>query len=200
VLLYAGTFNGSETGNILIWGAQLEAGAFPTSYIPTTTTALTRSADVASVNTLSPWFNATEGTLYAQGILVGGTAATFPYQTALVGSNVNTDSIGVQWTAASSFMRFGIRTGGVTQVDIAGSVAKSANSSYKVAGRYATNNAQAAFDGVIGLQDTNVTLPTINTLSLGGAVGFQPGANMWLQRVTYYPRIFNNAELVSITS
>ena len=179
---------------------QLELGAFATSVIPTTTTALTRSADVASVNTLSPWYNAAEGTVYAQGILVGGTAATFPYQASLVGSNVNTDSIGVQWTAASSFMRFGMRTGGVTQVDIAGSVAKSANSSYKVAGRYATNNAQAAFDGVIGLQDTNVTLPTINTLSLGGAVGFQPGASVWLQRVTYYPRPLANADLQTITT
>jgi len=44
---------------------QLELGAFATSVIPTTTAAATRSADVASVNTLSPWFNSVSGTLYA---------------------------------------------------------------------------------------------------------------------------------------
>lgn len=66
---------------IYIWGAQLEASSFPTSYIPTTTAQVTRAADVASVNTLSPWYNATAGNwqVRAQGnvglpLLTAGTA------------------------------------------------------------------------------------------------------------------------------
>ena len=201
--LYAADTDGNTSSinsSVFLWGAQLEVGAFPTSYIPTTVAQVTRDADVASVNTLSPWYNATEGTLYAQGILVGGTAGTFPYQAALVGSNANNDSIGVQWTAASGLMRFGVRSGGVAQADIPAGSGKSAGSSYKVAGRYAANDFQAAGDGSLGTADTSGSVPTITALSLGGPVAFQVGASVWLQRVTYYPQGLSNAQLQAITA
>jgi len=193
-------FTGAGDVTLRVGLPQFELGAFATSVIPTTTTALTRAADVASVNTLSPWYNSASGTLYVQGILVGGTAATFPYQTALVGSNANNDSIGVNWGANAGTMRWNVRVGGASQADQNAGSGKSAGSSYKVAGRYATNDFQLAVDGSLGTADTSGSLPTITALSLGGPVSFQPGANVWLQRVTYYPRGLANAELQTITS
>lgn len=55
-------FTGDGTSGIYIWCTQLEAGAFPTSYIPTEASQVTRATDVASVNTLSPWYNPASGT------------------------------------------------------------------------------------------------------------------------------------------
>jgi hypothetical protein len=51
---------GDEVSGIYIWGAQLEAGDFPTSYIPTTTATVTRPADLLSFNTEVP----SSGSLY----------------------------------------------------------------------------------------------------------------------------------------
>lgn len=52
--------------NIYIWGAQLEEGSFPTSYIKTSGASATRSADNASITgeNFSSWYRQDEGSLY----------------------------------------------------------------------------------------------------------------------------------------
>jgi hypothetical protein len=62
-----GTLDPAYAGNsssIYAWGAQLEAGSYPTSYIPTTSASVTRNADAISKTGISSLIGQTEGVLY----------------------------------------------------------------------------------------------------------------------------------------
>ena len=61
-----GSYLGNGTNGIFIYGAQLEAGAYPTSYIPTTTGTVTRNADVISKTGISDLIGQTEGVLFVE--------------------------------------------------------------------------------------------------------------------------------------
>ena len=52
--------------SVYLWGAQVEAGAYPTSYIPTVASTVTRNADVISKTDISDLIGSTEGTIFCQ--------------------------------------------------------------------------------------------------------------------------------------
>ena len=59
------TSSDSVAGQIYyLWGAQLEVGSYPTSYIPTTSASVTRNADVISKTGISSLIGQTEGTMF----------------------------------------------------------------------------------------------------------------------------------------
>jgi hypothetical protein len=61
------TYTGNGYSGIYLWGAQLEALAFPTSYIATTSAQVTRGIEqgVITGTNFSSWFNSAQGTFYA---------------------------------------------------------------------------------------------------------------------------------------
>jgi hypothetical protein len=58
--------NGPDAADFLAWGAQLEVGSFPTSYIPTSASAVTRQPDNAQITgtNFTDWYNASDGTIF----------------------------------------------------------------------------------------------------------------------------------------
>ena len=58
------SYQGDGTSGAFVWGAQLEASSYPTSYIPTTSSSATRVADACSKTGISSLIGQTEGVLF----------------------------------------------------------------------------------------------------------------------------------------
>jgi len=176
-------------------GAQLEAGAFATSYIPTAGSQVTRAADVASINTLSPWYNQTEGTLFAEFSSVGTNAAKFvsveitntPRSRAIGLTNGHGRQASIQsgtFVLQASY-NFGSVTDGVT---------------YRRAIAYGGNKAIAADSGVLGPEDTDCLIDAFDRLLIGNNTAGSQLAAGYIRRIHYYPKRLTNDQLQSLTA
>lgn len=194
----AESYTGDGVSGLFLWGAQLEAGAFPTSYIPTTTTALTRAADVASVNTLSPWYNASAGTLYAeaQTFSTSTTAALASIDDTTVSNRIQLRRSASALPSGESRYRMASSGGGFDVLQISGTVAGINKLSIA-----ATAGAQtASTNGATVTGISSITpMPTVTRLALGDGPGSTP-LNGWLRRVTFYPRVLSQSEQNAITA
>ena len=178
---------------ITLWGAQLEVGAFPTSYIPTTSATVTRSADVASITgtAFSSWYRQDEGTVFAEyRTPASGTRG-------VVGFNDNTANERIAFYTSGADPKLTVVDGGVTQADINGGTV-TASVMTKSAGAFAVNDFALAHAGGAAVTDTNGTMPTPDRVLIGAdqAGNYQ---NDRIRRLTYWPTRLANSTLQEVT-
>jgi hypothetical protein len=146
----------SAAGSVYLWGAQLEAGSFPTSYIPTTTAAVTRAADVATDTSTG----ADIRTLYAQ--FRSPAFGTRP----VASLDDNTANERIELFTSGTDPKLLVTDGGGSVADLdAGAI--TANVTAKLAGRFATDSYAAAVNGAVPQTHTSGTLPAVDRLRIG---------------------------------
>jgi len=204
---FAPSYPGNPANGVLIWGVQLEAGAFQTSYIPTTSAAVTRAADNCSMP-VGAWYDATKGSLFGEYIYEGVPSAN-PYGSplALVGANVDADWIRPNGTHPGPKVVFAnVQVAGVgvsgaewsPHIDTPiGVMQRTAMSWAQNVRMYAAHNSIAATVNVTG---TNTTLPVITNLMVGGRVGYQDPQCLWARNVRYWNRQLSQAEMQQVTT
>ncbi len=179
--------------------AQVEAGSFATSYIPTTTAAATRAADVAVMTgaNFSNWYNQSEGTLFV-GAFTPPNLAAFPTIVAI--SDGSTNNQATQYAHTSGYYS-NIRSGGVVQGDPGRVASPVTGTPYKFAVGLIADNAIGAVNGTTGTPDTSLLMPVgvnqmrIGTNTTGGAI-----INTHISHIAYWPRRLTNAELQGVTA
>jgi hypothetical protein len=200
------TFNytGDGYSGIYIWGAQLEAGAFPTSYIPTVASQVTRSADAASMTgaNFSSWYNAGEGTLYAD--LNSGVTSL-----SLDGSGISRGAACLHDGTNNNRIRFGVNVTGamliannVTQADYGFAFSAAENTNYKIAFGYKVNSFNLANNNVLATEDTSgIVSVGVNQMAIGNSSTAGSGVlNGTIKKLAFYPLRLTNAQLQGLTS
>ena len=200
--LWIGGYQGTYTsvGSLYAWGMQLETGAFPTSYIPTTKSTATRSADRASITgtNFSTWYNQTEGSV----VTAFQKNSTFSYN---FGAFSLTSSLSDRLNVIDYFpSAFTIYYGGKAQVYEFGGPG---NVTEKIKGAFSftTNKFSKCVNGTLystfnGTPITSgIKIPTVDRLVLGPYwSGVQP-LNGTMSRFTYYPRALKPNQLQYLT-
>ncbi|MCB8748314.1 hypothetical protein LHU53_15545 [Rhodoferax sp. U2-2l] len=177
-------YTGDGTSGIYIWGAQLEAGAFPTSYIPTVATAVTRAADVAVMTgaNFSSWYRKSEFSALFK--FKGESSGT---QTLGVFNNATTDEQ-IKLESVAGALVLTVTTGGVLQATLAlGTVTNGA--AYTVAATWKDNDIAASVNGATPVTASGASLPTPTQLVIGSNA-----------RIRGYPKRVSNAQLQALSA
>ena len=184
-----------------VWGAQTEAGSFPTSYIPTVASTVTRSADNASITgtNFSSWYNPSEWTLVTRTSVPSSNLIASPtavqYSSIDDGTTNNFYSIRYVTDTSSPYIDGYANASGVPTFDFTGSNTYTFPNPVKSALAVKLNDAAFCYNGNTVETDSSVTLSTsVNRLVIGGA----PKAGT-ISQLSYYPVRLPNSQLQSLT-
>ena len=187
---YVWQANGAD--GIYVYGAQLETGSFPTSYIPTSGSAVTRSADVASLAVSEFGYNQDQFSVVVESDFFGKDSAV---STLCYIGESNDDRVLLYYN--SQDVNYQVKSAGSSQAQrvVAGNVSKSAY-------RYKLNDMVLAGDGNIATTDTSANLLSgvQNNIYIGGYFNGGATLNGHIKSIQYYPLGLSNAQLQALTS
>jgi hypothetical protein len=187
-----------------LWGAQLEAGAFPTSYIlnVNSPSGVTRAADVASITgaAFSSFYNQAEGTVFAEAMKTNLGSTYFPWICAARVANQQ-NALGLYVGNALGDNALICRVSSVDQaLDTYSSASANRftnNVSGKICGAYKLDNFAMSTNGQSTRNDTLGQVPSgLNEFLIGSGDGIWNGT---IKRLTYWPTRLANTTLQSIS-
>ena len=189
------------TSGILVYGAQAEAGSFPTSYIPTTGATATRASDLAEIPTSAFGYNNGAGSIAVE-FKSNKPSSSLGYGAFVLSDGSPTNRI-IHY-ANSQYHRGYVRNTSGTQVDITAGSRGAPSELVKFAIAFAENNFAASLNGATAVTDTSVTIPSgLSKLALGYFYPTNPNTNLLnghIKSIQYYPRRLTDTQLQELTT
>jgi hypothetical protein len=192
------SYTGDGTSGLFLWGAQLEAGASATSYIPTVASQVTRSADDATMTgtNFTSWFNASQGSFVADWSVLALNSAVRRY----VWSGTDTGTQRLSFRAldiGANNPTAAIGTGAAV-VSLNGNT-YTANTNVRAAVAYGSSMALSQ-NGATPVADASAASVSISSLSIGSWNLFGGYLNGHIRSIAYYNTRLPNATLQELTA
>jgi hypothetical protein len=178
---------------IFAWGAQVEAGAFATSYIPTTTAAVTRAADSCVIPSANMGWFVSSGSWFAEFICLNPA----PPSQRVIGYPTASNRTQIYVNPANQAGTFD----GASVVTASNALTTGAVS--KAASAWAPNVASVCLNGST-VASGAMTTGFSDAAAWGTGImqyGITPdGMTGYIRRVRYWPRVLSTAEMQSVTT
>lgn len=208
--------SGTTADYVFVWGGQLEVNGYPTSYIPTSGSMVSRAQDITASTTMlryydyadltginfSSWYRPDEGTILAKSRILGNanTVIEAPVMAFIDDTAETTSLMALRYVSGSNgsiIDSYGFHNG-VSEWDLGGTVIPNAQSNTAISAMaYKSNDIMLAVNGTYMESDTSAVIHQgFNRMIIGqtGAGGAR------LSKLAYYPKRLTDAELVSLTT
>jgi len=187
-----------------IWGAQLEAGAFPTSYIKTTSAQATRNADAASMTgtNFSSWYRQDEGTVYGDFNCFHVDSSVYDAPAIF---SISNNTVNNRWSVFidnGTFSTRLVRQGFVsTDYPVISGGTHTSGTQQKISYAVGLNQLAAiGYDGNTYQATTSpASMPVVDRLYIGARYDGGYKLNGTIKKLSYYPTRLTNAELQALT-
>jgi len=192
----------SSGQTVIALGGQIEAGAFPTSYIPTTTATVTRSADLASITgtNFSSWYRQDEGTVFAEWnssfVVVNKYPSVIAFRKSIADNSQNTFEIFATTGGANAQSNNLVRINNINE--LSSTTTLSGYPRIRAAAAVKSGDQGGATNGLVSGASNGTFAITLDKANIGNN-GVNDLFNGTIRRLTYWPTRLPNTSLQEMT-
>jgi hypothetical protein len=182
--------NLTTNGVVMFWGAQLEAGSFATSYIPTVASQVTRAADSASMTgtNFSSWYNQSQGSFYSNTLVSHTTVNRGVWS---INDGTGTNRVDIRTSNSN------VTINGTNYAAPSGTAYGATKLAYSLS---PSNYAISVNGGIVSSTVLIPSVPVVTLIYIGGLDGNLNQLGGTIKRIAYYPKALTSTELQGLTS
>lgn len=197
---FSASYAGDGVSGVYVWGAQIEAGEFATTFIPTSTVAVTRLADRASCSLSDIGFDAAGGSIFIEGRAYYNAAGSGGPRIFQIGDGTDNNRIILSVSEASSLLALNVIAGGVAQAFE--TIAYTSGAYFKAGIRIEGDNMVLSLGGSDTGADTSCTIPSglSSIYWASDQTGANNGAAVFITKFATYAKEFADATMNAETA